>query len=186
MGVLPVIETEERWRHTNSGEFILIIKAASNQKMSRSDRAEQLNKDEGAAVNQLRGSVMLKIHTRNLGDVAVLSVQGRIVNGETVSLREAVGSEVAARPQTRGRAIVLDLARVSAVDASGLGLMLELRELAQRSGIRLKLANASSFVRRIFEVTRLDSVFELSTAREPPATIHHQQPARVLPFARCA
>ena len=129
---------------------------------------------------------MLKIHTRNLGDVAVLSVQGRIVNGETVTLREAVGSEVAARPQSRGRAIVLDLGRVSAVDASGLGLMLELRELAERRGIRLKLANVSSFVRRIFEVTRLDSVFELSITREPLAAIHHPQPARVLPFARCA
>jgi anti-anti-sigma factor len=129
---------------------------------------------------------MLKIQTRNLGDVAVLSVQGRIVNGETASLRTAVGSEVAARPQTRGRAIVLDLARVSAVDASGLGLMLELRELAARKEIRLRLANASSFVRRIFEVTRLDSVFELSSVREPVAAIHHQQPARVLPFARCA
>jgi anti-sigma B factor antagonist len=129
---------------------------------------------------------MLKIHTRNLGDVAVMSVQGRIVNGETASLREAVGSEVAARPQTRGRAIVLDLARVSAVDASGLGLMLELRELAERKEIRLRLANASSFVRRIFEVTRLDSVFELSNARESLPAIHHPQPARVLPFARCA
>ena len=129
---------------------------------------------------------MLKIHTRNLGDVAVVSVQGRIVNGETASLREAVGSEVAARSQTRGRAIVLDLARVSAVDASGLGLMLELRELAERRGIRLKLANASSFVRRIFEVTRLDSVFELSNVREPMTLISHPQPARALPFARCA
>ena len=129
---------------------------------------------------------MLKIHTRNLGDVAVLSVQGRIVNGETSSLREAVGSEVAARPQSRGRAIVLDLGRVSAVDASGLGVMLELRELAERRGIRLKLANVSSFVRRIFEVTRLDSVFELSNARESHPAIHHSQSARVLPFARCA
>lgn len=129
---------------------------------------------------------MLKIQTRNLGEVAVVSVQGRIVNGETASLREAVGTEVAARPQSRGRAIVLDLARVSAVDASGLGLMLELREIAERSGIRLKLANASSFVRRVFEVTRLDSVFELSNAKEPLPAIRHPQPARVLPFARCA
>ena len=129
---------------------------------------------------------MLKIHTRNLGDVAVVSVQGRIVNGETASLREAVGSEVAARPQSRGRAIVLDLARVSALDASGLGLMLELREQAERKGICLRLANASSFVRRIFEVTRLDSVFELASVREPITVISHVQPARVIPFARCA
>ena len=129
---------------------------------------------------------MLKIHTRNLGDVAVVSVQGRIVNGETASLREAVGSEVAARQKSRGRAIVLDLARVSAVDASGLGLMLELREQAERRGVRFKLMNVTKFVKRIFEVTRLDSVFEVSSAIDPPPAIHHPQPARVIPFARCA
>ncbi len=129
---------------------------------------------------------MLKIYTRNLGEVAVVSVQGRIVNGETASLREAVGSEVAARRQMCTRAVVLDLARVSAVDASGLGLMLELRELAERQGIRLRLANASSFVRRILAVTRLDSVFELSNARETQPVMAHAQPARVIPFARCA
>jgi len=129
---------------------------------------------------------MLKIHTRNLGDVAVVSVQGRIVNGETASLREVVSSEVAARPQSRGRAIVLDLARVSAVDASGLGLMLELREQAERGGVRFKLMNATKFVKRIFEVTRLDSVFEVSSAIDPLPAIHHPQPARVIPFARCA
>ena len=128
---------------------------------------------------------MLKIHTRKLGEVAVVTVQGRIVNGETASLREAVGSEVASRPQTR-RAIVLDLARVSAVDASGLGLMLELRELAERRGFCLKLMNASSFVRRVFEVTRLDSVFEISNQREARPAMPHAQTARVLPFARCA
>ncbi len=129
---------------------------------------------------------MLKIQTRNLGDVAVVSVQGRIVNGETASLREAVDSEVAAGLQTRTRAIILDLARVNAVDASGLGLMLELRELAQRHGLRLRLANASSFVRRVFEVTQLDSVFDLSNAREPLPAITNAQTVRVIPFARCA
>ena len=48
---------------------------------------------------------MLKVHTRNSGNVTVLCLQGRIVNGETASLREAVIS------QTRAGTVVLDLAR---------------------------------------------------------------------------
>ena len=55
---------------------------------------------------------MLKVHTRNSGNVAVLCLQGRIVNGETTSLREAVIS------QTRVGTVVLDLGRVSTIDAS--------------------------------------------------------------------
>ena len=73
---------------------------------------------------------MLKVHTRNSGNVAVLCLQGRIVNGETASLQEAVNAEVRTRKAQSGlRTVVLDLARVSAIDASGLGVLLDLRRL---------------------------------------------------------
>jgi anti-sigma B factor antagonist len=123
---------------------------------------------------------MLNVNTRNLGNVAVLSLQGRIVNGETASLREAV------RAQSAVSAIVLDLGRVSAIDASGLGLLLQLRNEIQSSGMRLRVMNASRFVQRIFEITRLDSVFEVSTSAERMPALVSSKPARVMPFARCA
>jgi anti-sigma B factor antagonist len=123
---------------------------------------------------------MLNVNTRNLGNVAVLSLQGRIVNGETASLREAV------RAQSAVSAIVLDLGRVSAIDASGLGLLLQLRNEIQSNGMRLRVMNASRFVQRIFEITRLDSVFEVSTSAERMPALVSSKPARVMPFARCA
>jgi anti-sigma B factor antagonist len=98
---------------------------------------------------------MLKVHTRNLGNVAVVCLQGRIVNGETSSLREVVDS------QLNAGAVVLDLARVSTIDASGLGLMLALRKQAEAKGVGLKLMNVSKFVKQVFEITRLDTVFEV-------------------------
>ena len=98
---------------------------------------------------------MLKVHTRNLGNVVVVCLQGRIVNGETTSLREAVDS------QLNSSAVILDLARVSTIDASGLGLMLSLRKQAEAKGVGLKLMNVSKFVKQVFEITRLDSVFEV-------------------------
>jgi anti-anti-sigma factor len=105
--------------------------------------------------------VMLKVHTRNLGDAAILSLQGRLISGETRALREAV------RAQTDAKSIVLDLARVTAIDAYGLGLMLELRRLSDRKGVRFKLMNVNKFTSRVFEVTRLDSVFEIIPKAEP-------------------
>jgi anti-sigma B factor antagonist len=98
---------------------------------------------------------MLKVHTRNLGNVAVVCLQGRIVNGETSSLREVVDA------QLNDSSVVLDLARVSTIDASGLGLMLALRRQAEAKGVGLKLMNVSKFVKQIFEITRLDTVFEV-------------------------
>ena len=64
---------------------------------------------------------MLKVHIRRLGDVTVLCLQGQIVTGETSTLRDAVLS------QSEASVVVLDLARVSRIDAGGLGLLLELR-----------------------------------------------------------
>ena len=123
---------------------------------------------------------MLKVHTRKLGDVAVVSVQGRIVNGETASLRQEVDS------QSRVNTVLLDLSRVSTIDASGLGLMLEMREEAQSRGMRFKLMNVTNLVSRVLAVTKLDSVFEITPAAEQMPALAHARALQMMPFARCA
>ena len=122
---------------------------------------------------------MLKVHTRKLGNVAVVSVQGRIVNGETASLREEVGS------QLDSNSVVLDLARVSTIDASGLGLMVSLRNQAETKGVGLKLMNVSKFVCQVFEITRLDTVFEIIPREKTLPAIPRTSRTR-LEWAACA
>jgi len=123
---------------------------------------------------------MLKVHTRKLGNVAVVSVQGRIVNGETASLRQEVDS------QSRVNTVLLDLSRVSTIDASGLGLMLEMREETQSRGMRFKLMNVTNLVSRVLAVTKLDSVFEITPAAEQMPALAHARAPRMMPYARCA
>ena len=101
---------------------------------------------------------MLKVHTRRLGGVTVLCLQGQIVTGETSTLRDAVLS------QSEASVVVLDLARVSRIDAGGLGLLLELREQTLSRHIEFRLMNVTTLVRRVLEVARLASVFEISSA----------------------
>ena len=122
---------------------------------------------------------MLKVHARNLGNVAILCLQGRIVIGETAALRNAVDS------QSKVSAVVLDLARVSAVDAGGLGVMLELRAQTASKGIGFKLTNVNKFVGRVLEVTRLNSVFDVTLNKEPLMSAR-ARPASLMEFARCA
>ena len=120
---------------------------------------------------------MLKVYSRNLGDTAILSLQGRLISGETQSLRDAV------RAQSNADAIVLDLSRVTAIDARGLGVMLELRRQTALKGIPFRLMNVNRFTRRVLEITRLDSVFEIIPKAEPAIT--RAAPART-PIAACA
>jgi len=123
---------------------------------------------------------MLKVHSRNLGNVAFLCMQGQIVNGETDVLRNAV------RSQSDVSTVVLDLARVSTVDARGLGVMLELREQVQAKGIGFKLMNVSKLVGSVLEVTRLDSVFEITSGVEFFPAVSRRQSALVMKWASCA
>jgi anti-anti-sigma factor len=106
-----------------------------------------------------KGGFMLKIHTQYLGRNVVLNLQGRIVIGETRGLCDAFSS------YSQASAIVLDLAGVNTLDAHGLGILLQLRERAELQGIEFRLQNVTKIVNRVLEITRLDSVFEVTTPR---------------------
>ena len=98
---------------------------------------------------------MLKVHAKILETVTVLSLRGQIVTGETEILRDIVQS------LSGTTALILDLARVSKIDAHGLGVMLELREQAEANGMRFELMNISQPLSGILELTHLDSVFKI-------------------------
>lgn len=100
---------------------------------------------------------MLKVHAKKLDAVQVLCLEGRIVNGETEVLRNFV--QVAS---VDTREIILDLSDVSIVDAHGLGVLLQLREQTVAKGIHFELRNVSKPLYRLFEITRLNTVFEIN------------------------
>jgi anti-anti-sigma factor len=116
---------------------------------------------------------MLKLHINRSGNVAVLFLQGRIVNGDTEMLRNTVQSisEVGA--------VKLDMGRVTTVDAHGLGVMLELREMLAANGVQFELTNVTSLVRRVFEITHLDTVFQITrNVAFTPSLATTMRPAR--------
>ena len=127
---------------------------------------------------------MLKVRARNLGNIAFLCMEGQVVNGETEALRKAV--HLQSKTQSDVSTVVLDLAQVSAVDAGGLGVMLELRTLVQSKGIGFKLMNVSKLVGRVLEVTRLDSVFEVTSGVELFPAVSRRAPASMPWLASCA
>lgn len=122
---------------------------------------------------------MLKVHAKKLGTVAILCLQGRIVRGETAALRNAV------QAQSSVGTVILDLTRVTAIDAGGLGVMLQLREQAQEKGIDLKLMNVTELVNRLLEITRLNSVFQVTSGAEILSTVSRDRPASLVQLPSC-
>ena len=101
---------------------------------------------------------MLEVHTQKLGAVTVLRLTGRIGIGETGDLVDAVLSTSYAT-----ETVALDLAHVKGIDASGLGLLLKLREQTQSRGIAFKFMNVPRLVQQVLKITCLDKVFEVVT-----------------------
>jgi anti-sigma B factor antagonist len=114
---------------------------------------------------------MLKVYKRKIGDVAVLCLQGQLVTGETEILRAAVAS------QPNAGALVLDLRRVRTIDAGGLGVLLELREQTLLKGMEFILTNVTKLVQQVLEVTRLNTVFEISYRESDLCLIEDVQPS---------
>ena len=123
---------------------------------------------------------MLQVQTKNLETVAILCLQGQIVTGETEILRNAVQS------LSEVTAVKLDLARVTTVDAGGLGVMLALRAQLESKGIRFELMNVSGLVSRVLKVTRLDSVFQITSGLDFFTPVSHGPRTPVRELATCA
>jgi anti-anti-sigma factor len=104
---------------------------------------------------------MLKIRTERVGQTIFFRIRGNIVVGPEL---EFFRKKVAA--QTDASSVVLDLARVSRIDAAGLGVMLQLREQIQTNGKEFRLTNVTRLIKQVLEITCLDSVFDTSSTEE--------------------
>jgi anti-sigma B factor antagonist len=104
---------------------------------------------------------MLKVvNIKKFGTSVILCLHGRIVIGGTLALRETVAG------LTGVTSVVFDLNGVSLIDAHGLGLMLELRGELKAKGVEFRLMHVTERVRRIFEITRLNTVFEIMSPQK--------------------
>ena len=115
---------------------------------------------------------MLNVQRKNLGTVSLLNLDGKLVIGETDTLRDVVQT----LPSTTS--VTLDLSHVTLVDAHGLGVLLHLREQAEARDMRFELMNVGHHLREVFRMTHLDSVFPMRAGVEflRPASINERTP----------
>ena len=103
----------------------------------------------------------MSFHVANIGDVAVVECEGRIVQTDAVfKLREAVTA------QTDTHFVVLDLSEVCAIEGAGVGTLMFLQRWAQDRGIRFKLFNPSGAVRNQLEHVSSKSDFDIVSLDE--------------------
>ena len=108
----------------------------------------------------IRGNtpVRMQVATRQVGDVVVLDVSGRITVGEgNIALRELV-RDLADQGHKR---VVLNLSQVQYVDSSGVGELVKTHTTVRNQGGQMKLASLSQRVSDLLHMTRLSTVFDI-------------------------
>ncbi len=99
----------------------------------------------------------MKIVERQVGDVVILDLHGKILIGEgDDALREAV-TKLADAGKTK---ILLNLADVPYVDSAGLGEIVRTYTTVSRKGGKLKLLNLTKKIQDLLSMTKLLTVFE--------------------------
>jgi anti-sigma B factor antagonist len=98
----------------------------------------------------------LSFHTRNVGDVTVVTCTGQLVAGpETAAFEAHLDELIAVHPR-----ILLHLGDVTFVDSSGLGLLVRYLTRAQNASGALRVCAVSPIVDRVLTVTRLKTVLQ--------------------------
>lgn len=99
-----------------------------------------------------------KISPRQVGDVTVLDVTGRITLGEGSSnLRDGIRDSLA----KGNKKILLNLGDVSYIDSSGIGELVSGFTSVANQGGQMKLINLTKRVKDLLQITKLYTVFEV-------------------------
>ena len=112
--------------------------------------------------------VMLKLNINNIGDLAIVECEGRIVLSEAAfKLRDAVTAQMDART------VVLELTEVPAIEGGGLGMLLFLQRWARDHDIRFKLFNPCKSVCERLKLVSSLSDFDIPTLDEMTVLLGH-------------
>jgi anti-sigma B factor antagonist len=103
-----------------------------------------------------------RIEEERARDLTVLTVHGDFDLHVAPELRDRLDEVIDAGAST----VVLDLGSLTFLDSSALGVLLRGMKRLQARGGRLRLVVPRAEIRRVFEITLLDSVFELDSSRD--------------------
>jgi anti-sigma B factor antagonist len=100
----------------------------------------------------------VEIEIRNLGEVKLIKMTGRLTLGESVDRLRGTLDDLLSSGAVR---FVLDLADVGMIDSSGIGLLVRYLTSTKQRGGSIKLLNPSKFAIQTLKMVGVLTVFEV-------------------------
>lgn len=104
----------------------------------------------------------MSLHVSRHGDVVIIEVEGQLIVGNRQELKQQVLDET----ERGARKILVDFGRAGYIDSSGLGVLVSLAKRLRELGGDLRLANLNDDLQTLFELTKLDALFQIADSRE--------------------
>ena len=95
------------------------------------------------------------------GDLLTVQVDGQLVVGNRAEFKQIVFDEL----EAGARRVLIDFSSTGYIDSSGLGALVSLSKRIREQGGALRLAGLNDDLRTLFELTRLDTLFQVHATR---------------------
>jgi len=142
-------------RVLNERHSVVVVRAETQDLNQKATRVLDRLSIRPAAENT---PTTCQISTRNVSDIAVITVNGRIALGQGSDDVRGVVRDMINSGQKK---FLLDLAGVTYIDSSGLGELVSAMTSVRKAEGILKLTKPSSKVSELLKMTHLDKVFDV-------------------------
>lgn len=106
---------------------------------------------------------MIDIDTRTAGDVHILDLTGKFRAHAERTFWNAVQKSVV---EQGARSIILNFKQLEEIDSYAISELLRVRASLLNLRGRMRIVNVNALVARVFHITKVDEVFEISPSEE--------------------
>ena len=96
------------------------------------------------------------------GDVSIVEIDGQLIVGNRQELKQKMLEAL----EAGARKLLVDFTKTGYIDSSGLGVLVSLSKKIREQGGELRLAALNEDLRTLFELTKLDTLFQIAGTRE--------------------
>lgn len=108
----------------------------------------------------------MAVKIENKGGLSVCYIDGEIDINTSPGIKKAFDKVLSAKTPK----IVINLSKVTYVDSSGLATLVEILKNMRAYNGKMKLANMAPKIKSLFEITKLDKLFDIKASEEEAIT----------------
>lgn len=108
----------------------------------------------------------MQITEKKINDIVIYHVKGDIDINSSPQIRKSFDRII----NDKTMKIIINLAGVSYVDSSGLATLVEMLKKTRGYGGKIRLSNLAAKVKSLFEITKLEKLFEIYDTEEEAGT----------------